>query len=130
MQPSYVLLPATSYPKTVGGMCYVIIVLTLIGLKQPLATSQSQAREARHAIPACRCRQAIPLCSCPITGQGNQSHYPSIHSVDKLSQHAVTQSQAREARHAIPACIVQTSYPSMQSPNHRTGKPDMLSQHA
>ena len=22
MQPSYVLLPATSYPKAVGGMCY------------------------------------------------------------------------------------------------------------
>ena len=25
MQPSYALLPATSYPKTVGGMCYAII---------------------------------------------------------------------------------------------------------
>ena len=38
MEPSYALLPATSYPKTVGGMCYAII-----GLKQPLVTSQSQA---------------------------------------------------------------------------------------
>ena len=28
MQPSYALLPATSYPKTVGGMCYAIIELT------------------------------------------------------------------------------------------------------
>ena len=25
MQPSYTLMPATSYPKTVGGMCYAII---------------------------------------------------------------------------------------------------------
>ena len=43
MQPSYALLSATSYPKTVGGMCYAIIELTLTGLKQPLVTSQSQA---------------------------------------------------------------------------------------
>ena len=42
MQPSYALLPATSYPKTVGGMCYAIIELTPIGLKQLLATTQSQ----------------------------------------------------------------------------------------
>ena len=33
MQPAYALLTATSYPKTVGGMCYAIIELTLIGLK-------------------------------------------------------------------------------------------------
>ena len=25
MQPSYSFLPATSYPKTVEGMCYVVI---------------------------------------------------------------------------------------------------------
>ena len=25
MHPSYALLPATSYPKTVEGMCYAII---------------------------------------------------------------------------------------------------------
>ena len=25
MQPSYALLPATSYSKTVGGMCYAIV---------------------------------------------------------------------------------------------------------
>ena len=25
MQPSYALLPVTSYPKTVGGMCYAQI---------------------------------------------------------------------------------------------------------
>ena len=79
MQPSYALLPDTSYPKTVGGMCYAIIELILIGLKQPLVTSQSKAREARHT---------------------------------------------------IPACIVQTSYPRMQSPNHRPGKLETLSQQA
>ena len=67
MQPSYALLPATSYPKIVGGMCYAIIELPPIALKQPLVTSQSEAREARHAIPACN-------------------------NTDKLSQHAVTQS--------------------------------------
>ena len=43
MQPSYALLPATSYPKTIGGMCYAIIELMQVGLKQPLVTSQLQA---------------------------------------------------------------------------------------
>ena len=44
MQPYYALWPATSYPKTIGGMCYAIIEahnqcamlklkLTSIGLK-------------------------------------------------------------------------------------------------
>ena len=69
MQPPYALLPANSYPMTVEGMCYAIIEITLIGLKQPLVTDQSQARR-----------------------------------LDQLSQHAITQSQAREARHAIPTC--------------------------
>ena len=45
MQPSYALLPATASPKTVQGMSYVIIEITLIGLKLPLVTSQSQARK-------------------------------------------------------------------------------------
>ena len=66
MQPSYALLPATSYPKTVGGMCYTIIELMPIGLKHPLVTSQSQARRldklSQHT------------------------------SVDKLSQHVVAKS--------------------------------------
>ena len=53
MQLSDALLPATSNPKTVGGICYAIIGLTLIGLKQLLVNTQPQAREARHAIPAC-----------------------------------------------------------------------------
>ena len=82
-------------------MCHVIIELTLIGLKQPLVTSQSQAR---HAIQACKCRQAIPACSCPIIGQGSYTCYPSMLGAAKLCQHAITQSQAREARHTIPAC--------------------------
>ena len=87
-----------------AAVCYAIIELTLIGLKQPLVTSQSQARRldmvSQHA------------------------------SVDRLSQHAVAQSQAREAGHTIPACKVQPSYSSMQSPNHRPGELDMLSQHS
>ena len=33
--------------------------------------------------------QAIQACSCPITGQEAQTHYPSIHSTDKLFQHAL-----------------------------------------
>ena len=53
MQPSYALLPATSYPRNFGRMCYAIIELTPIGLKQPLVTGQSQAADARHTIPAC-----------------------------------------------------------------------------
>ena len=104
MQPSYALLPATSYPKTVGGMCYGIIELKPIGLKQPSVTSQSQAGKldmlSQHA------------------------------SVDKLSQHAVALSHTRKARHIIPVCKVQTSYPSMQSANYMPGKLDTLSQHA
>ena len=47
-------------------------------------------------------------------------------SIDKLSKHAVAQ-KAREARHTILACKVQTSYPSIQLPNHRPGKLDKLS---
>ena len=66
MQPSYALLPASSSSNTVGGMCYAIIELTPIRLKQPLVTSQSQARRldklSQHA------------------------------NKDKVSQHAVTQS--------------------------------------
>ena len=66
MQPSYVLLPATSYLKTVGGMDYAIIELTLIELKHPLVTRQSQARRLDKL-----CQHAC---------------------VDTLSHHAVAQS--------------------------------------
>ena len=104
MQPSHTLLPATSYPKTVGNvLCYNRVTTN---------------------------RVKTPISNYPINGQGSQTIYPSMYSTDKLSQHAITHSQAREARHAIPACIVQTSYSSMQSPNHRPGKPNKLSQHA
>ena len=64
-----------SYPYVL--MCYAIIELTSIGLKQPLVTSQSQARRLDKL----------------------SQHV----SVDTLSQHAIAQSQARKARHAIPA---------------------------
>ena len=70
MQPSYALLPTTRYPKAVGGVCYAILGLTLIGLKHSLVTNQSQALESRHA---------IPVCSGPITSQESQTSYPSLH---------------------------------------------------
>ena len=66
-QLSYVLLPATSYCNSVGGMCYAIMELPPIGLKE-LANHR---QEARQAILACKCRQAIPSCSHPIIGQGS-----------------------------------------------------------
>ena len=47
--------------------------------------------------------------------------------IDTLCQHAITQSQTRETRHAIPTCYAQTSYLSMQSANW---KPDTMSQYA
>ena len=78
MQPSNALLSATSYPKTVRGMFSAIIKLTPIGLKQPLVTSQSQAGKLDMLFQNTKCR--------------------------KQSQHAVTQSQAREARYTIPEC--------------------------
>ena len=49
-------------------------------------------------------------------------------STTKLSQHAVTQSEARKETLSQNA-ITQTSYPSMQLPNQRPGKLDTLSQH-
>ena len=56
-----------------------MVKLTTDTLKYaPISCSQSQARKARHTIPACNCK----------------------------------------ARHAIPACKVQTSYPSMHSKSH------------
>ena len=61
------------------------------------AVSQSEAREVRHAIPACN-------------------------NIDKLSQHAVAKSEARKARHAIPAC-------KPMRPITGWKKLDMLSQH-
>ena len=67
-------------------LCHAIIRLTLIGLKHPLVTGQSQAREAMHAILAG---------SEPITGQESQTSCPSMQLTnhtpgkpDKLSQHA------------------------------------------
>ena len=43
MQPSYALLPATSYPKTVGGMCYAKIRAHIDRVKHPLVINQSVA---------------------------------------------------------------------------------------
>ena len=60
------------------------------------AVGQSEAREVRHAIPACN-------------------------NIHKLSQHEVAKSEPSKVRHAIPAC--DRDYPSI----HSAG---MLSQHA
>ena len=55
------------------------------------------------------------------TNQG--SGYKLGWVIDKLSQHAITQSQTAETKHAIPTCYLQTSYPSMQLANWKSGKP-------
>ena len=68
--------PSTSYPKTVGGVCYAIIRAHTERVKTTISNYPIIGQEARHAIPACN-------------------------NTDKLSQHAVAQSQVR---HAIPAC--------------------------
>ena len=95
-----------------------IIWLTLIGLKQPLVTSQSKAGEARHAIPVCIVQTSYPSMQSP----NNRPGKPEM-----LSQHAVTQSQAREARQAISASshIItgqgsQTCYPIIHSADKRS----------
>ena len=90
IQPPYALLPATSYPKTIGGMCYAIIELTSIGLNQPLVISQSQAREldmlSQHASIDKLSQHAV----APIIGQENQICYPSMQSRPVTSQESQT----------------------------------------
>ena len=49
-------------------------------------------------------RHAILACNCPIIDWGNYTCYPNMLCTTKLSQHAASQSEAREVRHAIPAC--------------------------
>ena len=71
MQPSYALLPASSYPKTVVGMCYAVIELTPIGLKWPLVTSQSWSGKLDMLSQHAKCGQAIPAYIHLITGQGS-----------------------------------------------------------
>ena len=88
MQPSYALLLGTSYPKTIGEMCYAIIELTPIGLKQPLVTSQSQAGKLdilpQHAVGQSKAREVRYV----------------------IPAYSHDQSQVRKVRHAIPAYIV------------------------
>ena len=86
MQSSYALLPATSHPKTIGGMCYAII-----------------GSSHQYAMPKSRFTSI---------GLKAPNHHQPIRDWD-TKQHGL-----------------QTSYPSMQSPNCRPGKLDMLSQHA
>ena len=49
-------------------------------------------------------KQAIPAHIWPIRSQGSRHTIPACSGLDKLLQHAVSQSKARKARHAIPAC--------------------------
>ena len=50
-------------------------------------------------------KQAIPACNWPIRSQREARHTISAcSSLDKLTQHAVSQLKSREARHAIPTC--------------------------
>ena len=63
MEPSYALMPATSYPKTVGGMCYAVIKAPTDRVKTSISDK-------------------------PITGWERKHNA----SVDTLSQHAVAQS--------------------------------------
>ena len=101
MQPSRALLPATSYPKIVGEMCFAKIRGDIdIELKHPLVINQSGAGRQT----AWDCSHAILACSCPIIDWETRHAIPNILSATKLSQHVVTQSEARETRHAIPAC--------------------------
>ena len=67
MQPSYALLPATSSPKTVGGMCHAKIGTHIDRVNHPLVNNQS-GPERQSSMG---CRHAILACSCPIIGQGN-----------------------------------------------------------
>ena len=58
-----------------------------------------------HAIPTCYVQPSYP--SMQLANQRPQSSENTIaacSSLDKLSQHAVSQSETREVRHAIPAC--------------------------
>ena len=91
------LMPATIHPKTVGGMCYAIIKLTPIVLKQPLVTSQSQVRRLDMLSYHAMCSQAAPACNCQITGLKSQTCYPSMHRTDKLSQHALQNSRLADS---------------------------------
>ena len=51
-------------------------------------------------------------------------------STTKLSQYAVSQSEAREVRHTIPACNSLDKLSQHTVANSEAGKLDMLSQHA
>ena len=111
-------------------MCYAIIELTPIGLKQPLVTSQSQTgrldKQSQHASVDTLPQHGITQSQASEAGHT----IPAYNNTDKQSQHAVIQTWTREARHTIPACsldqsqvgkvrhaislcTVQTSYPSM-----------------
>ena len=77
MQPSYALLPATSHPKAVGGMCYAII------------KSSHQYAMPKSRFTSIGLKHQIIINQLGIRIQSSMGQ-------NKLSQHAITQSQTRE----------------------------------
>ena len=47
MQPSYSLLPATSYPKIVGGMCHAEIGTHIDRVKTPIRKQPIRGQETK-----------------------------------------------------------------------------------
>ena len=74
-------------------------------------------------------KQAIPAHSHPIRGQGGQTTIPACSSLDNLSQHAISQSEARGFRHAIPVCTENQSLIRKVRHVIPAYKSDMLFQH-
>ena len=68
MQPSYSLLPATSYPKTVGGVCYAIVGHSdsnkMLTSCYAYLMEISQHAQCRQAIPACTAKYALDKRGC------------------------------------------------------------------
>ena len=94
---------STIHFKAPGLPCYAIMEVTLIGLRQPLVINQSQARRqsklSQHVSVDTLSQHAV------IQSQTREARHaiPACNNIDKLSQHAITQSWAREARHTIQA---------------------------
>ena len=78
------------------------------------AVTHLQTRKLEMLSQHAMCKQAIPACN----------------SLDKLSQHAISQSKAREARHTVPACSGTQSQPGKARHAIPTYTAHTLSQHA
>ena len=114
-------LPATSNPKTVGGMCYA--VLDVLGLKKPIMVQIINNHQSWPGL------QQTPL------GKHQSeiaNHRPG--KTDTASQHASAKpdmlSQHAKCRQAIQACIAKDNvYKGLQEPKSvdkpwESGEPD------